>query len=1488
MQEGSSTWDAKDAAHKYADEGMTVLPANPGEKEARIENWPKLIIGPNAVDEYFSAEKLWNIVRVNGTNSGGRGDIDLDCDEALQVAPYVLPEGLLRFGRDGREPGHVEVKFADTVPRTTSYSITSDSITSDAGDKMLVELRADGSQTLLPPSVYPDGDRCVWHPGEVLEAHAVTLNAYAQDIAIAALLLMHYPDTGVRHQYWLGAIGMLIKAKHDVGRVRGIVEAVVRCAKDPELHDRMRVVDTTSTKFMLGEKVGGITKLKKVSEVVPKTLKHWLGIGKITDSGLTHIVVNDRPLRDVSDEATDALVEANNPPEIFSRAGMLARLAKDSEGRPMIQDIDRDRLRYRMTRTAEYLKVSDEMSHVFPPDAVVGDVLAAKAFSFPRLDGITQSPVLRPSGTILDRPGYDKETGLIYVPESKVEIEVPFEPTEDEVESAVDLLRELYIDFPFVDDASFANMLGLTLTPVVRPAYPGPTPLAVIDKPAMGTGASLLSEVVCAIATAQPAAMMSPPEHDEETRKQITSVLRTGRPIIVIDNLGSELKNASWARVLTSTVWEDRILGHSKVATLPQRSTWITTGNNIKIGGDLPRRCYWIRMDAKMAKPWDRSPESFTHPNLLEWVGESRGELLGALLTLARHWYAEGRPRWNGRPPGSFEGWARVVGGILETAGIPGFLGNTKEMLDRTTAGTSEWETFLTAWHNAFGENSLTAKELVKRLHEDEFEALRETLPAELASHYIDGSTILARKFGEAFAEKDSVRYGDNGIRIERAGQNRNKVALWRVVEDSETDPPPNKETKKETKKEEASQQEEQPRGRGVTRGQSSQTPGDSVPSQQQETSNLQEVAKLPNFLGARLDDPARPRDPALFDASTPSEAPKTSEVTPIGRKFTLVDDEAPLRRCVAAVRRADDMVAVDIETTGRDWWSDEVRVVSLTTVARKTFVVDASKVDPAPLYRALEEKHLVFHHAAFDIPFLRRAGCDPRRFSCTMVLSQLRHAGREGVFHSLADVVKRYAPAHEVKTVDIDHEVWKKKDLPEDALEYAAEDTRALLDVYSGELEALREAGLGAVAELEDRFLDVVVEVTDAGMPVDPEKWTAVIEEAKERKRELGEQLDEMIGGAEVPEKFVKANSDKPEVGKINWSSPEQKVWAVEALSLTVPTRWDYKKKTERKTLDKDHLHLLDHPIAEGLREYQTIANFPSTYARALRERFSEGRMFADWKQLEARTGRMSCCNPPMHNIPKKTKLREAIVAPPGEKILALDFSQIEPRILAAISRDTALLRAFREGLDIYRFVAEKVTGTPMDEISGNLRAVFKTIVLGMIYGMGPVGLTLRIHRDIDSEMPVEKIEEYFYGFFDAFPEAEKWRKDLEAEFDKGSRETRTLLGRRRLDVENRRQRWNAPIQGTATDAFRAAAAALLERRDEVGGFRIIALIHDEVVLLVPEETAELVEEWAAAVMADAAAEIVNANLPKRLHIETKVDSGAGATLQEAKDKAA
>ena len=340
--------------------------------------------------------------------------------------------------------------------------------------------------------------------------------------------------------------------------------------------------------------------------------------------------------------------------------------------------------------------------------------------------------------------------------------------------------------------------------------------------------------------------------------------------------------------------------------------------------------------------------------------------------------------------------------------------------------------------------------------------------------------------------------------------------------------------------------------------------------------------------------------------------------------------------------------------------------------------------------------------------------------------------------------------------------------------------------------------------------------------------------------------------------------------------------------LGLPIPTKWDAEKQEHKKTIDKHHLHMIDHPVSEALRDYQALANFPTTFTRALEERFADGWVYPEWQQLQARTGRMSCGNPPMHNMPNESKLREAIVAPDGFKLTTLDFSQVEPRVLAALSKDRALLNAFREKKDVYRFVASEVTGVPISEVSKTLRGVFKTIVLGLIYGMSEYGLTLRIHRDIDAAMPEEKIAAYRDGFFAAFPEASEWRERLELEFHNGSTETRTILHRRRVNVENPRQRWNAPIQGTACDTFKLAAVTLYERKGEVGGFKVVALIHDEVVLLVPEARVDEVEAWARKVMEEAAATVVNKQLPKKLHLPIKVDSGSGSTLQEAKDAAA
>jgi hypothetical protein len=247
-------------------------------------------------------------------------------------------------------------------------------------------------------------------------------------------------------------------------------------------------------------------------------------------------------------------------------------------------------------------------------------------WGFPALQGIIEAPALREDGTIITEPGYDEQSHLFYAPEDGLHIpEIPEHPTTHHVDVAVDMISEVIADFPFVDDASRANAIASMLAPVSRPAIKGLTPLALYGATTQGTGKTLLSEVVSLITSGREGALFSAPRDAEEWRKQLTSVLREGSTVVVIDNVNYRLDSGDLCKALTGTTHGDRILGRLQTLNLPVRCAWIATGNNIQLGGDMPRRWYWVRMDAKCSKPFQRT--GFKHKRLKEYVLKHRGEL---------------------------------------------------------------------------------------------------------------------------------------------------------------------------------------------------------------------------------------------------------------------------------------------------------------------------------------------------------------------------------------------------------------------------------------------------------------------------------------------------------------------------------------------------------------------------------------------------------------------------------------------------------------------------------------------------------------------------------------------------------------------------------------------------------------------------------------------------------------------------------------------
>lgn len=516
-------------------------------------------------------------------------------------------------------------------------------------------------------------------------------------------------------------------------------------------------------------------------EEVVAIAKRYLPIdAEVPTRDLPEIIVSARQLRDISADVLTALYQANEPAHIFRRNNSLARLTLDEHRRPYIETLSESAFRGCLARCCNFYRNGFKNDHVAvpPPVDVVRDCLTVGDWRFPALLGITEAPVIRPDGTLLIRPGFDDQTSLYYHPAPKLIVPpIPENPTDDDLLAAVEVVTDPIADFPFDCEASFANAIGTMFTPVVRPMIDGPVPLALFDKPQQGTGASLLAEVISIIATGRAAAMMTAQKDDEGWRKSITSLLLKGQLVATIDNIESDLMAPSLAAILTATTYQDRILGRSEMVQLPNRTTWLATGNNIRLRGDLPRRCIWVRMDARVARPWLRDRSAFKHPQLTEWVSNNRGTILAAILTIAKMWVAAGSPAPEKLVVlGGYESYCQVVGSILAFIGVKAFLGNLEDMYNQADSDTPQWEGFLECWRETLGESPATVAELIGLLNQSaDFKA---SLPDMLAGK--DGRDY-SRRLGNALSRRNGVRYTNN-LMVTKANTRKHHATAWQVV----------------------------------------------------------------------------------------------------------------------------------------------------------------------------------------------------------------------------------------------------------------------------------------------------------------------------------------------------------------------------------------------------------------------------------------------------------------------------------------------------------------------------------------------------------------------------------------------------------------------------------------------------------------------------------------------------------------------------------
>lgn len=309
-----------------------------------------------------------------------------------------------------------------------------------------------------------------------------------------------------------------------------------------------------------------------------------------------------------------------------------------------------------------------------------------------------------------------------------------------------------------------------------------------------------------------------------------------------------------------------------------------------------------------------------------------------------------------------------------------------------------------------------------------------------------------------------------------------------------------------------------------------------------------------------------------------------------------------------------------------------------------------------------------------------------------------------------------------------------------------------------------------------------------------------------------------------------------------------------------------------------------MEHPLPKMILEYRSLSKLKSTYTDKLPKQINpeSGRVHTSYHQAVASTGRLSSTDPNLQNIPVRThegrRIREAFVAPAGYRLLAADYSQIELRIMAHLSADDSLLKAFSEGLDIHSATAAEVFGKSVDSVDADDRRAAKAINFGLIYGMSAFGLA----RQLD--IPRGDAQQYIDLYFDRYPGVKSYMDStrLNAKHD-GYVET--VMGRRLYLPEINSSRYqmrqyaertaiNAPMQGTAADIIKIAMIQVDKwLHDEKIDARMIMQVHDELVLEVADGSVDQVTTGISEIMSEAA----------DLKVPLEVEVGSGSNWQEA-----
>jgi DNA polymerase-1 len=615
------------------------------------------------------------------------------------------------------------------------------------------------------------------------------------------------------------------------------------------------------------------------------------------------------------------------------------------------------------------------------------------------------------------------------------------------------------------------------------------------------------------------------------------------------------------------------------------------------------------------------------------------------------------------------------------------------------------------------------------------------------------------------------------------------------------------------------------------------------------------------------------------------AEAPKI-EVDPElqgAGEYELVTAPEQFERWIEKIRDAS-MVAFDIETDSLDPMQATIIGVSIATEPKKAAYIPLghdcpgtpSQLDRDEVLNRLKpfledaDKPKLGQNTKYDMNVLSTYGITVRGVAHdTMLESYVLNSTASR--HDMDSLARRHL-AHE--TIPYEEVAGKgARQIPfsqvdvETACRYAAEDADVTLRLHralSKKLDA--EPKLKSVyADIEMPLVPVLARMEQAGVLVDTGALKRQSGELARRMHEINEQAHAIAGRS------------------FSLDSPKQlQAILFDELKLAAVM----KTPSGQPSTNEEALEAIanDHALPRMILEYRGLAKLRSTYTEKLADNVNPrtGRVHTNYNQATAATGRLSSQDPNLQTIPIRTeegrRIRQAFVAPPGWKIVAADYSQIELRIMAHLSGDAGLLSAFHGNQDIHRATAAEVFGLPLEQVDTNQRRAAKAINFGLMYGMSAFGLArqLGVGRG--------EAQDYMARYFSRYPGVREFMDRMREEAHRNGF-VETLFGRRlHLDYINsknqvqrsgaERAAINAPMQGTAADIIKRAMIAVdAWLVDDEEPARMLMQVHDELVFEIREDRVEPVAAAIRERMASAA----------ELSVPLVVDVGAGANWDEA-----